>query len=129
MPDGTVIFCETGQNSAGVLLPLDQRTGANGSVPFTRVRPEMPEFACANASSLARSPMLFDAGSGARPSVERTPIALPSALMKPVPESPGMPGVIVYSGCDQPPSGASSPRLTPVWGESAETPPRRLELP
>ena len=39
--------------------------------------------------------MLFDAGSGARPSVESTPTALPSALMNPLPESPGMPGVTV----------------------------------
>src|ERR1700712_2219978 len=71
------------------------RMGLNGSVPLTSCRPEIPECAWANASSLARSPMLFDAGSGARPRVESTPIALPPGERKPEPESPGMPGLTV----------------------------------
>ena len=57
-------------------------------------------------------------GSGASPKVERVPIARPPALTNADPESPGTPGVTVYSGWDQPPSAASSPRLMPVWGES-----------
>ena len=39
--------------------------------------------------------MLLDSGSGARPSVDRTPIALPSAETNAEPESPGTPGVTV----------------------------------
>src|SRR6478609_3712592 len=61
--------------------------------------------------------------------VDSTPRALPSAVMKPLPESPGMPGVTVYTGCDQPPSAGSSPTLAPVCGESGDAPARRLELP
>ena len=39
--------------------------------------------------------MLLEAGSGARPSVDSVPIAVPPALRNPEPESPGMPGVTV----------------------------------
>ena len=55
----------------------------------------MPLLAWAYASSLARSPTPLEPASGARATVESTPRAEPSALMNPLPESPGMPGVTV----------------------------------
>ena len=49
----------------------------------------------------------------------RMPKAWPLRLRKPLPESPGMPGVSVYTVCCQPP--LSDPTLTPVFGLSGGT--------
>ena len=60
-------------------------------------------------------------------SVESTPIASPWSSRKPLPESPGIPGVSVETVCDQPPP--VSPRLNPNLGDSGSAPTRIAELP
>jgi len=53
--------------------------------------------------------------------------ALPLSSRKPLPESPGIPGVSVLTVCDPPPP--VSPTLKPNLGDSCSTPPRIEELP
>src|SRR3954447_859408 len=73
------------------------------------------------------SPKLFDPARGAISTVESTPMAWPDAFMKPLPESPGIPGVRVYALWLQPlPSLAT---MTPCFGLSFVTPARSDELP
>src|SRR5215216_3468898 len=73
------------------------------------------------------SPKLLDPARGRISTVERTPIAWPEAFMKPLPESPGMPGVRVYALWLQPlPSLAT---IVPCFGLSLVAPPRSEELP
>ena len=54
-------------------------------------------------------------------------MAWPLAFTKALPESPGMPGVSVYTGWVQPLP--SLPRLMPVFGLRTATPWRSDELP
>jgi hypothetical protein len=63
------------------------------SVPLASVTPA--PWAFAYASSRDRSPTPLAPTLGAICSVLRTPKALPSRLMKALPESPGMPGETV----------------------------------
>ncbi len=80
-----------------------------------------------HVGALARSPTPLVAGSGASCRVLRTPIAVPEALMKPLPESPGMPGVRVTTTWLQPPP--SFWTTPPCFGLRFVTPPRSSELP
>jgi hypothetical protein len=73
------------------------------------------------------SDTLLLAGRGAIDRVDRTPMAWPLAFTNALPESPGMPGVRVYTGWVQPLP--SLPRLMPVFGLSTATPWRSEELP
>src|SRR4051794_14611705 len=73
------------------------------------------------------SPTPLDPASGASWSVERTPIACPDPFMKPLPESPGMPGDAVATSWLHPlPAFCTT---TPCFGLSWLTPPRSSELP
>ena len=56
-----------------------------------------------------------------------TPIAPPEAFRNPLPESPGIPGVAVYTVWFQPPPVFWA--RTPCLGLSLVTPPRSEELP
>jgi len=67
------------------------------------------------------------AAKGAMATVDKTPIAPPLALRNELPESPGIPGVAVYTVWLQPLP--ASPRLTPRLGLSTLTPRRRDEFP
>ena len=69
---------------------------------------------------------MFPNGLGASSSVDSTPIAWPCASRNPLPESPGMPGVTVYTRVDQP---LVLPRLMPYFGDNCVMPLRNDELP
>ncbi len=60
---------------------------------------------CAYANSFARSPTPFDAGRGANWRVLSVPNAFPCLSKKPLPLSPGIPGLTVATLCDQPSPG------------------------
>src|SRR6476469_6309987 len=73
------------------------------------------------------SPTPFEPARGAIWSVESTPIACPDPFMKPLPESPGMPGETVATSWLHPlPSFWTT---VPCFGLSFVTPPRSSELP
>src|SRR5690242_12284919 len=97
----------------------------NGTSPLTTLT-DWP-WAAAHASSRGRSPTPLEPASGAMATVLSTPAAWPDALRKPEPESPGMPGVAVYTSVLQPPGERET--TLPCFGLRNVTPPRSSELP
>src|SRR5207248_11055555 len=107
--------------------PTGRALGLNDSVPGTSVTLVKDECACRYCNSRFTSPTPFEPASGAISTVLRMPSALPLASRKALPESPGMPGVTVYTECVHP--APLSPRLMPCFGLSCDTPRRSSELP